>query len=566
MKRVHNMSERPTPGTDSRPYTADNGPRPLTGWSDSEAPSTSHGPTNYAHPAHYYQHQQAQTQHLPQEHHLYAQQEESYDDGDDGDDGDDDDENEEDEESDDGRLFAHSPPSTSEHPSQPYQMQYSQHQLKHQPQQQRDNSQHLHLHAVPLLNLSNAAGLSTSSSAPLPPPSVISSVPESLTTPDSHSYHAQDHDYHDYSDNHRNHHKHHKHHTHPPETSSSDEYEPGPNSYLMRPTPVIPGILELQHTNSTLNHISYSHILAHGSLQVVLPTTANSNDSSVLSLAQLKHFSSDPNDSALELGSQDVTISDGLTDIDPAEEKEDSPYAEVRASVSNIDDPEMPTLTFRVWFLGLTLVCISASLNTFFSFRYPTPFFTPSLVLLIAYPFGKAFAFLLPIRTWVLPRILGGGKVSLNPGPFNIKEHVLIYMMVNVGAAPAYVMTAFSVADKYYGISFGPGFEMLLILATTLTGFGLAGLCRTLLVKPASMVWPQNLVSCALLNTLHAEDDDGTAGISRYKFFIYVMIGTFLWTFVPSFLFVGLSFFSWACWIAPSAYLFSLYLGGWWSN
>ncbi|GAA6001745.1 hypothetical protein JCM5350_007212, partial [Sporobolomyces pararoseus] len=31
------------------------------------------------------------------------------------------------------------------------------------------------------------------------------------------------------------------------------------------------------------------------------------------------------------------------------EEEEDSPYPEVRASVSNIDDPEMPSLTFRVW-------------------------------------------------------------------------------------------------------------------------------------------------------------------------------------------------------------------------
>lgn len=34
------------------------------------------------------------------------------------------------------------------------------------------------------------------------------------------------------------------------------------------------------------------------------------------------------------------------------EEEEDSPYPEVRASVSNIDDTEMPTLTFRVWSIG----------------------------------------------------------------------------------------------------------------------------------------------------------------------------------------------------------------------
>jgi OPT family oligopeptide transporter len=326
----------------------------------------------------------------------------------------------------------------------------------------------------------------------------------------------------------------------------------------MRPIPVSPGILDPQHPNPAISPISYAYTPAREPVQIVLPATANSNDSSVLSPAQLKRVSSDPNTSALDLASQTVTMSYKLTDMGPAEDEEDSPYAEVRASVSNMDDPEMPTMTFRMWFLGLILVFVGATVNTFFNFRYPAPWLMPSLILLIAYPLGKAFALFLPIRTWVLPRILGGGKFTLNPGPFNVKEHVLIYMMANVGAVPAYVMNAIVVADKYYGLSFGPGFEICLILATTLTGFGLAGLCRELLVKPASMVWPQNLVSCTLLNTLHAEDDDRSTGISRYQFFIYVTIGTFLWTFFPSFLFLGLSFFSWACWIAPSAYLFSL--------
>ncbi len=328
----------------------------------------------------------------------------------------------------------------------------------------------------------------------------------------------------------------------------------------MRPIPISPGILGPQHTTPApaLDPISYANIPAREPLQVVLPTTANSNDSSVLSPAQLKRVSTDPNTSALDLDSQTLTMSYKHTDMNAPDDEEDSPYAEVRASVSNMDDPEMPTLTFRMWILGLTLVLIGVSLNTFFMFRYPAPFFLPNVILLIAYPLGKVLALILPIRTWVLPRILGGGKFSLNPGPFNVKEHVLIYMMANVGALPAYVINTIVVADKYYDLRFGPAFEILLIQSTTLTGFGLAGLCRGVLVKPASMIWPQNLVSCALLNTLHAEDDDRTTGISRYRFFIYVMVGTFLWTFLPGFLFVSLSWFSWVCWIAPSAYLFSL--------
>ena len=42
------------------------------------------------------------------------------------------------------------------------------------------------------------------------------------------------------------------------------------------------------------------------------------------------------------------------------EEEEDSPFPEVRASVSNIDDPEMPAMTIRMWIIGLTLCLISS--------------------------------------------------------------------------------------------------------------------------------------------------------------------------------------------------------------
>lgn len=55
---------------------------------------------------------------------------------------------------------------------------------------------------------------------------------------------------------------------------------------------------------------------------------------------------------------------DGIAD------EEDSPYAEVRASVSNLDDPEMPCLTFRSWFLGLFFSVVFGATNMFFNFRF----------------------------------------------------------------------------------------------------------------------------------------------------------------------------------------------------
>lgn len=115
------------------------------------------------------------------------------------------------------------------------------------------------------------------------------------------------------------------------------------------------------------------------------------------------------------------------------EEGEDSPYPEVRASVSNIDDPTMPVTTFRMWFIGLWLCVLGSSLNMFFNFRYPAPYIAPIVILLIAYPCGKFLAFTLPMRSFVisLPMWIGRKhpieyEFNLNPGPFNIKVSVLL--------------------------------------------------------------------------------------------------------------------------------------------
>lgn len=68
------------------------------------------------------------------------------------------------------------------------------------------------------------------------------------------------------------------------------------------------------------------------------------------------------------------------------------------------------------------------------------------------------------------------------------------------------------------------------------------------------MIWPANLVTCTLFNTLHSQHYAGMGtrgGVSRERFFLYVFIGAFCWYFLPGYLFVALSTFNWVCWIAP---------------
>jgi OPT oligopeptide transporter protein len=67
-------------------------------------------------------------------------------------------------------------------------------------------------------------------------------------------------------------------------------------------------------------------------------------------------------------------------------------------------------------------------------------------------------------------------------------------------------------------------------------------------------VWPSNLVTCALFNTLHAQTYAGVGnrgGISRERFFLYAFLTSAAWYFVPGYLFQALGYFSWVCWIAP---------------
>jgi hypothetical protein len=105
--------------------------------------------------------------------------------------------------------------------------------------------------------------------------------------------------------------------------------------------------------------------------------------------------------------------------------------------------------------------------------------------------------------------------------------------MANIAVGNPYALNAIVVSEVFYGIVVDYWFSLTLVLATQLTGFGLAKLCRQFLV------WPQNLVACTLLNTLHAEDEDGgigmyggipgsgTRGMTRFKFFLITMSASF---------------------------------------
>ncbi len=225
--------------------------------------------------------------------------------------------------------------------------------------------------------------------------------------------------------------------------------------------------------------------------------------------------------------------------------EDDSVYPEVRAAIPPTDDPTIPHNTIRAWFIGLLMSTIGAALNMFFSLRAPSFSISVFVTTILAWPIGVAWAKVLPnINIFGAP---------LNPGPFNLKEHSLITIMANVSFGVAYATDILLALNNFYGKDFGWGFNILALFATQCIGLSLGGLARKVLVTPPSMIWPSNLITATFLTNIHINNNHVANGwkISRLKFFAIVFIGSFVWYWIPGYLFQALSSFAFITWIFP---------------
>ncbi|KAI9596959.1 OPT oligopeptide transporter protein-domain-containing protein [Syncephalis fuscata] len=143
-----------------------------------------------------------------------------------------------------------------------------------------------------------------------------------------------------------------------------------------------------------------------------------------------------------------------------------------------------------------------------------------------------------------------GWSFSFNPGPFNMKEHMLIGVSANTGGTAAYAIDIIAVQRLFYGRHVGPLEAILLLLTTQCIGYGMAGMLRRFLVTPASMIWPSNLVQVALYNTLHGTEP-ANQGMKRQTFFMIVACATFVYQLLPFYIAPILSSMAILCWIAP---------------
>ncbi|KAF8406130.1 hypothetical protein HHK36_008210 [Tetracentron sinense] len=202
------------------------------------------------------------------------------------------------------------------------------------------------------------------------------------------------------------------------------------------------------------------------------------------------------------------------TEGEEIDEDDISPIEEVRLTVTNTDDPSLPVWTFRMWFMGLVSCGLLSFLNQFFSYRTEPLIITVQVATL---PIGHFLASVLPSTKFHLPGF-GSRRFSLNPGPFNMKEHVLISIFANAGSAfgngSAYAVRIVNIIEAFYH-------NHISVFAA----------------------W---ILRARLASALHEKDEKG---MTRAKFFLIALVCSFSWYIFPGYFFTTLTNISWVCWV-----------------
>ncbi|KAM5582671.1 oligopeptide transporter 1-like [Rosa sericea] len=236
----------------------------------------------------------------------------------------------------------------------------------------------------------------------------------------------------------------------------------------------------------------------------------------------------------------------GGTRIDVLDDEfNDSPIEQVRLTVPITDDPSVPALTFRTWVLGLLSCCTLAFLNQFFGYRQNQLYISSVSAQILVLPLGKLMAKTLPTKQF---RVMGW-TFSFNPGPFNLKEHVLITIFANSGSNSVYAVGIITIVKAFYRRSMHPMAAFLLAQSTQLLGYGWAGLFRKYLVDSPYMWWPDNLVQVSLFRALHEWEMRPKGGRTRLQYFSLVFVCSFAYYIIPSFFFPSIGALSFVCWI-----------------
>ena len=180
-----------------------------------------------------------------------------------------------------------------------------------------------------------------------------------------------------------------------------------------------------------------------------------------------------------------IEASDGDIPDDDPRVRDIPPY--VRKVVSFTDDPELPTLTFRYFVLTVFFVVPGAFLSMMSHFRTTYAPYSIFFVQIASSYAGVWLADILPAWRVEVPFTSWG--FSLNPGPFSVKEHVLITISAASGATYNLGYAPVSMAELYFNQRIHPAVAIFFMWGIVWAGYSFAAIARQFLIYDPQYPW-----------------------------------------------------------------------------
>ena len=285
------------------------------------------------------------------------------------------------------------------------------------------------------------------------------------------------------------------------------------------------------------------------------PTHATSTAIDVPSGAKKREGGGGGGGLLLDGGDEKLAVEDTV-EVDADLESEDDPEIsqippEVRRVVSLHDDTTLPTLTFRYFLLSVIFVVPGAFLSQMNSYRTTYAPYSVFFVQIAANYVGLWLARVIP-RGWRVRVPYTSYSFSLNPGPWSIKEHVLVTITAASGATGNLAATPISVGELYFGEKLHPAAAIFFMWSIDATGYAFAAIARQVLLYEPDYPWFQALCQTALFETQSRQNRNPTpTARKQMRVFWLVLLGITLWQFLPEYVFPMLGSMAFLCWVAP---------------
>jgi len=283
--------------------------------------------------------------------------------------------------------------------------------------------------------------------------------------------------------------------------------------------------------------------------------TVFSHDSSSRSTNSASDNDNDKEKADLKKKFAEYIAESEVLDVDDPIKNEDPLFKDlpwhVRRVVSLDDDPTLPTITFRYFVLSLLFVIPGAFLSQMSYFRTTSAPYSIFFVQIGSNYVGQWLATALPAWRVSIPFTNIG--FSLNPGPFSVKEHVLVVICAASGATYNLAYSSISIAELWFDYKVHPTVAIVFMWTVVWIGYSYAAFARSFLVYDPQYPWFQALCQSALFETQKRQRENPTP-ISRRQMIVFfvALFGVFMWQFLPAFVFPMVSSLAVLCWIAPN--------------